>query len=82
MVSKAAENGDQFEQYNLGRHYASGKGIEKDEVKAFEWHKKSAEQEHSNTQNSLYENNIGAEKDFEKAVYWYEKVDIKLKINL
>ena len=51
-------------------------GVEKDEVKAFEWYKKSAEQEYSDAQNNLglcYENGTGTEKDLERAFYWYEK---------
>src|SRR2546430_16350108 len=63
-------------QYQLGRCYANGKGIEKDEVKAFEWYKKSAKQEDSNAQYQLgqcYKDGIGVEKDEVKAFKWYKK---------
>ena len=42
----------------------NGDGVEKDEVKAFEWYKKSAEQEYSDAQchhGYCYENGIGTE---------------------
>ncbi|RIA87623.1 hypothetical protein C1645_827507, partial [Glomus cerebriforme] len=50
--------------------------IKKDEIKAFELYKTSAEQQCSSAQNRLgflYENGIGTKKDVEKAIYWYRK---------
>ncbi|CAI2173636.1 5372_t:CDS:1 [Funneliformis geosporum] len=40
---KAADNGDDFGLYNLGEHYELGNGVNKDEIKAFVYYKKSAE---------------------------------------
>src|SRR6266496_2417331 len=70
------KNKNKTSQYDLGRSYENGNGLRKDKVKAFEWYKKSAEQEYNNAQNTLgylYESGIGTEKDLEKAVYWYQK---------
>src|SRR5256885_725545 len=56
--------------------YANGIGVENDEVKAFEWYKKSAEQGFSNAQCNLgvcYANGIGVKKDEVKAFEWYKK---------
>jgi TPR repeat protein len=71
--NKATESGDNFAQYNLDLHYYE---IEKDEIKAFEWFEKSANQEQSDAQNYLgyfYENGIGVQKNLEKAYCWYQK---------
>ena len=64
---------------------SNGNGVKKDEVKAFEWYKKSAEQEDSDAQNKLglyYENGTGTEKDLEKAFYWYQKAAEKQKMEI
>ncbi len=57
-------------QYNLGRCYQLGIGIERDETKAFEYYKKSTEKEYNNAQYQLskcYKFGIGIEKDEAKA---------------
>ncbi|GBB92337.1 hypothetical protein RclHR1_00020040 [Rhizophagus clarus] len=67
---------NKFAQYNLGLRYKDGNGVNKDEVKAFEWLKKSAEQDYKHAQcklGSFYEKGIGTEKNIEKAIYWYRK---------
>ncbi|GBC26195.2 kinase-like domain-containing protein [Rhizophagus irregularis DAOM 181602=DAOM 197198] len=60
MYLKAAENENtRIAQHNLGLCYKEGIGTKNDNVKAFEWIKKSAEQEYSSAQNELgifYEN--------------------------
>ena len=56
--------------------YLNGRGVEKDEEKAFEWYEKSAKQNFAPAQSNLawmYSNGIGVEKDEEKASEWYEK---------
>src|SRR6266511_6460200 len=76
LDQKAAENGDKFAQYNLGRCYELGIGVEKDEFKAFEHYRKSVENGYDKAQNILtflYENGSGTEKNLEKAIYWYNK---------
>lgn len=53
-----------------------GHGVEKDEVKAFEWYTKSAEQGDSEVQYALalcYQNGTGVAKDDTQAKYWFTK---------
>lgn len=40
---KSAENDYVGSYYQLGRAYYNGLGVDKDEEKAFKWHKKAAE---------------------------------------
>jgi|SRR6266498_3789344 len=59
-------------QFRLGYCYKFRVGVEKDDTKAFEYCKKSAEKEHSMAQGLLgvlYENGKGTKKDLEKAIY-------------
>ena len=42
----AAEQGDAYAQYNLGRMYANGEGVPEDFVEAVAWYRKAAEQGH------------------------------------
>ena len=50
QYQKAAESGHIEAQNNLGYCYQNGIGVEKNEVKAFEWYEKSAKQGDSNAQ--------------------------------
>ena len=71
---KAAEQGHDSAQYNLGHKYLEGKGVEKDINKAIEWWKKAAEQQHELAQFNLgraYYLGIGTAKDTEKSRYWF-----------
>jgi TPR repeat protein len=73
---KAAEQGDQGAQYNLGGRYESGRGVNKDEGKAVEWFRKAAEQGHARGQCSLgvmYVWGIGVSQDDGEAVKWLRK---------
>src|SRR5687767_7422945 len=74
--NEATENlDDEMAQYNLGNCYENGIGVKKDETKAFEYYKKSAEKGYNMAQNKLgilYESK-GTEKDLKKAIYWYSK---------
>ncbi|RIA96752.1 hypothetical protein C1645_871848 [Glomus cerebriforme] len=68
---------DDVVQYNLGQYYRHGKGVEKDEVKAFEYYKKSADQGHLNAQFQLghcYDYGIGTEVNKAKAFELYKIV--------
>ncbi len=68
-------DGDEIIQYNLGNCYKNGIGIEKDEVEAFEYYKKSAENEDVDAQLQLgycYSNGIGTEVNKEKAFELYK----------
>ena len=61
--------------YQLGCCYHCGKGVEKDEIKAFEYYKKSAEKGSLNAQFQLgyfYSKGIGTEIDKVKAFELYK----------
>ena len=73
---KAAEQGDAKSQYELGKCYEFGKGVEKDPAKAVEWYRKAAEKGDATGQLAIglcYEVGKGVEKDPVKAVEWYRK---------
>src|SRR2546430_1670593 len=76
-TQKEAENGNKEAQFNLGVYYEKGIGIEKNEVKAFDWYQKAAENGVKEAQFNLgvyYEKGIGTEKDEVKAFFWCQKV--------
>ncbi len=50
MVSKAAEQGDDIAQINLGCCYENGIGVEADETMATQWFEKAAKQGNSMAQ--------------------------------
>ncbi|CAB4382212.1 unnamed protein product [Rhizophagus irregularis] len=53
--------------------------IGKNEIKAFYWYQKAAENENNDARYKLglcYENGIGIEKDENKAFYWYQKAAV------
>ena len=73
---KSAEQGDADAQFNLGRCYYNGQGVDKDYTQAVYWYRKSAEQGQAGAQNNLgvcYESGRGVEKDLTQAVHWYRK---------
>ncbi len=75
-VLKLSENGDINAQFELGRCYDWGTGVEKNGKEAFRWYMKSAEKGHSGAQNNVglcYENGRGVEKNGKEAFRWYMK---------
>ena len=71
---KAAEQGHEDAQFNLGLGYAIGLGVEKDNKKAREWYLKAAHQGNAAAQNNLgwiYENGQGVNQDILEAAKWY-----------
>ena len=48
--SKAAEQGNAWGQYNVGRCYSEGKGVAQDYEKAFDWYLKATGQGHDGAQ--------------------------------
>jgi len=75
-----AKQGDVSAQHNLGRMYATGQGVSKDNAKAISWYHKAAEQgsvpSHTNL-GLMYYDNIWDSKDptddLAKAFYWLSK---------
>ena len=75
-VLKLAENGDTNAQFELGRCYQWGTGVEKNGKEAFRWYMKSVEQGNSAAQCNAgycYENGIGVGRDEVEAFRWYMK---------
>lgn len=62
-------------QYNLGRCYENGNGVEKNINKAIEWYTKAAEKGYVDSQYKLGEmyNYWKTIKNLNKAIYWYSK---------
>ena len=72
----SAESGDAASQYQLGRLYDEGDGIDENNEKAVEWYRKSAEQGYAKAQGYLSEMYFigeGVQVDYEKAAYWARK---------
>ena len=71
-----AAAGDPVAQFYIGKMYAEGRGIEKDEVQGVKWYRKSAEQGYAKAENNLgvmYEYGTGVAKDEDEAARWYRK---------
>ncbi|KAI9207351.1 Sel1 repeat family protein [Polychytrium aggregatum] len=60
----------------VGACYGNGWGVTKDETKAAEWYRKSAEQGNQHGQVRLgncFRNGLGVAKDIDTAVLWYHR---------
>ena len=74
-LGKAAENGNSIAYYRIGEIYRSTEEL-KDDAKAFEWYKKSAEADYFEAYFRLancYATGTGTLKDVKEAIKWYEK---------
>lgn len=69
---KAAEQGDQLAQYNLGIMYSQGQGVTTDINQAATWYLKSAQNGYSAAQYNLG-SICYANKDFTEALKWFHK---------
>jgi len=72
----AAQQGDAAAQYNLGRMYANGWNVARDDAQAAAWLRKAAEQGFALAQNGLglmYAQGRGVGKDDAQAVFWYRQ---------
>jgi len=75
-LRQKAEAGDASSQYDLARLYLYGKGVDRDDKRAFELFLRSAEQGNAGAQASLgacYRKGLGVPKDNVKSFMWYEK---------
>lgn len=72
-----AEQGDADAQYIVANMYSSGQGADKDERKAVDWYRKSADQDNDLAQYGLgimYEYGLGGlNKDANEAYEWYRR---------
>jgi TPR repeat protein len=75
-LRQQAEQGSAQAQYQLGRKYDLGQGIQQNYVAAASWYLKAAEQGHVNAQYSLadmYYQGDGIARDLEAAFSWFLK---------
>ena len=75
-LRRAAKRGDANAQFNLGRLYEAGDGIDKNLERAAKWYLLAAEQDHSKAQANLgwlYINGAGVEEDLDEAEKWYKR---------
>ena len=71
-----AENGDAESQFQVGRSYFIGDGVDDDDEEAVYWYEKAAENGHVEAMYELgqcYSLGMGVEEDEEEAVSWYRK---------
>lgn len=71
---KAAEAGYAPAQYELGRLYADGPGVERDLKQAAFWYRKAADQGDAEAQNNLgalYAKGLGVRRSDSQAAHWY-----------
>jgi hypothetical protein len=71
---KAADQGYDVAQYNLGIMYDEGRGVPQDYAEAVKWYRKAADQGHARAQHSLgymYDNGRGVPEDHVQAHMWY-----------
>ena len=71
LLYPLAEQGNATAQDFVGTMYYEGRGVEKDEVLAFDWFQKSADQEYPQAQYSLgamYISGVGVERDPQKGL--------------
>lgn len=78
-LTRAADAGDASAMYRLGRMYATGSGVEKDYVEAFNWYKRAAAKGNSDAMYALgeaYEHGHGVREDIQRAVNWYDEATL------
>ena len=76
FLIKAAEKGNVTAQYNLGKCYYNGEGVNQDYAEAARWYRKAAEQGAAAAQCDLgicYYYGQGVKQDYGEAVKWYRK---------
>ena len=75
-VRARAEAGNAEAQFDLGKLYAKGNGVPKDDALAVAWFRKAAEQGHARSQGNLglaYRDGRGVTRDDVQAVVWFRK---------
>jgi uncharacterized protein len=64
------------EENEMGDRYFTGRGLEQDYAKAFEWYRKAADQGLADAESRLgylYTNGLGVSRDIDQARAWYQK---------
>jgi TPR repeat protein len=75
-----AQSGDASAMYRVGRMYATGSGVEKDYVEAFNWYKRAAKAGNTDAMYALgeaYEHGTGVREDIQQAVNWYDQATLR-----
>lgn len=78
--SQAADLGDAYGQYAIGRSYLKGHGLEKDPEQAIFWLRHAAEQQHPDAQyllGMIYYRGIGRDIDHKVAYYWWQQATLQ-----
>ncbi len=73
LTAKAAK-GDAMAQYDLGRRFAAGQGVDKDDAQALSWFQKAAAQGHAKAEvslGSIYAHGFGVPQDWAESIRWY-----------
>jgi hypothetical protein len=73
-LTAKAEKGNAESQFQLGRLYASGAGVEKDEAAALAWFQKAAAQGHTKAEvslGSIYAHGFGVPQDWAESIRYY-----------
>ena len=69
-----AQRGSTLAQYNLGRMYFNGQGVDQDYTEAHKWFSLAAVQDYAPAQNSLgkiYNEGLSVARDYAEAVNWF-----------
>ena len=85
LYIKAAEQGDEVAQCNVGYYYDNGISVDLDPVKANEWYEKSANQGFAISQYNLawnLERGIGAKQDYKKGICAIRKTQLSRDMHL
>jgi TPR repeat protein len=80
LTVEKAQSGDAAAMYRLGRMYATGAGVEKDSVEAFNWYKRAAKAGNTDAMYALgeaYEHGTGVREDIQQAVNWYDQATLR-----
>ncbi len=75
-----ADKGDAEATFQLGRHYADGKDVQKDEAEALRWYLKAAAKDHTKAEvqiGSFYAHGFGVKQDWAESIKWYRKAALK-----
>lgn len=75
-LAKRAAAGDAAAEFEVGRAYEDGKGVQQNDDLAVQWFRKAAEQGNARAQNSLgvmYSLGRGVQRNRQEAVRWYRK---------
>jgi hypothetical protein len=77
---RKANKGDAQAQFELGRRYAAGEGVGKDDATALAWFEKAAAQDHAGAEvglGSIYAHGFGVPQNQVESIRWYRKAALQ-----